>query len=55
MFRKHTNLIRTVAVLAVIGLCSQSGQAEQSGKTSFDFSDYDSVLSTFVNEKAMVN
>ena len=55
MFRKHINGISAVVVLAVIGSFSQSSQAQQANKPGFDFSAYDSVLKTFVNEKAMVN
>ncbi|MHC4171069.1 MAG: DUF547 domain-containing protein [Planctomycetota bacterium] len=55
MFMKHINGISAVVVLAVIGLSSQSGQGQQASKPGFDFSSYDSVLKTFVNEKAMVD
>ncbi len=55
MFRKQIKLASTAAVLAVIGLSSPVSQAEQANKQGFDFSDYDAVLKTFVDENAMVN
>jgi hypothetical protein len=41
--------------LAIFGLLSPGSQAEQTKGQGFDYSDYDSVLKAFVNEKAMVN
>jgi hypothetical protein len=55
MFRKYVNRTSTVIMLAVIGLSSQTSHAEQANKQGFDLAAYDSVLKTFVNEKAMVN
>lgn len=55
MFEKQNNSVSAVAILAIIGLFSPGGLAEQSSEKGFDFSDYDSVLKTFVNEKAMVS
>lgn len=55
MFRGPANKILTVIALAVVGMFSQSIQAEQANKSSFDYSNYDTVLKKFVNEKAMVN
>ena len=55
MFGKRNNRIAAVFVLSIATLLSPFGRAEQTNTSGFDFSDYDSVLKTFVGDKAMVN
>lgn len=47
--------IRAVILSVILGLLLPCGQAQETREQGFDFSDYDSVLKTFVNEKAMVD
>lgn len=47
--------IRAVILSVILGLLLPCGQAQETKEQGFDFSDYDSVLKTFVNEKAMVD
>ena len=55
MSRKLNTHICLVAVLVLAGLVASHGSAKKAEAQSFDFSDYDAVLKTFVNDKAMVN
>ena len=55
MFEKHKSYIPAVILMLILKLLSPTSQAEQANTSGFDFSAYDSVLKTFVNEKAMVN
>ena len=55
MSRQFNNQIRAAIVLAILALFSPFTQAQETKEQGFDFSGYDSVLKTFVNEKAMVD
>jgi hypothetical protein len=55
MPKEFKKLAFVLVLFAVPGLLSSNSQAEQADKQGFDFSDYDSVLKTFVDGSAMVN
>ncbi|MHC4594058.1 MAG: DUF547 domain-containing protein [Planctomycetota bacterium] len=55
MSQELRNGALVLVLLAIIGLFSPYGLAEETNEQGFDFSDYATVLKTFVDEKAMVN
>jgi hypothetical protein len=55
MSGQSTSHIRAGILSVILGLLSPFSQAQEAKEQGFDFSDYDSVLKTFVNEKAMVD
>ena len=55
MSGQFNNKICAAIALAILGFLSPFSQAQETKEHGFDFSGYDSVLKTFVNEKAMVD
>ena len=55
MSEQFNNHLCAAALSVFLGLLSPFSQAQETKEQGFDFSDYDSVLKTFVNEKAMVD
>ncbi len=55
MSGQFNNKICAAIALAILSFFSPFSQAQETKEHGFDFSGYDSVLKTFVNEKAMVN
>ncbi|MHC4703653.1 MAG: DUF547 domain-containing protein, partial [Planctomycetota bacterium] len=55
MSRKFDSQIGAAVLLTTLGLLLPANQAGQAKVQVFDYSDYDSVLKAFVNDKAMVN
>jgi len=55
MSKQFNNQICAAILLAILGFLSPLGQAQETKEHGFDFSGYDRVLKTFVNEEAMVD
>jgi hypothetical protein len=55
MSKQFNNKICAAILLAILGFLSPSAQAQETKDQGFDFSGYEWVLKTFVNEKALVD